>query len=189
MSKLAPEPCLVTHDANDLIVLFDRLFSATENTRLVRGQQEPIYLPADNNCSFHQVVFAHGFFSSALHEISHWCIAGDKRRQQRDYGYWYAPDGRNQQQQAEFETVEVKPQALEWIFSKVCQKSFRISVDNLSGEAADAAPFKVAVYQQVKQFCEQDFPPRVKLLVDALADFYQQPIPSASSFQLAELGE
>jgi len=188
MSSPAMQPALITHNAEDLIILFDELFSDAENTRLIKGEQEPIYIPANDKQAFHQVIFAHGFFSSALHEIAHWCVAGELRRQQLDYGYWYAPDGRNQQQQAEFEKVEVKPQALEWIFSKACQKQFRISVDNLSGEATDAGPFKAAVYRQTLFFCEQGLPARAKCLVDALADFYQRPIPTAAHFQLAELG-
>ena len=179
---------LITHNVDDLIRLFDQLFSVAENTRLIKGQQEPVYIPATDDTPFHQVIFAHGFFSSALHEIAHWCIAGDQRRLQLDYGYWYLPDGRDRQQQFEFEKVEIKPQALEWIFSTVCQKPFRISVDNLSGEVTDATAFKSAVYQQAISFCEQGFPPRAKLLIEALADFYQTLIPTASSFQLAELG-
>ncbi len=35
------------------------------------------------------------FFASALHEISHWCVAGKARREQVDFGYWYCPDGRD----------------------------------------------------------------------------------------------
>ncbi|WP_339339198.1 elongation factor P hydroxylase [uncultured Oceanicoccus sp.] len=188
MSNLASPSTLITHNADDLIRLFNQLFSISENTRLVRGQHEPVYRPASADTPFHQVVFAHGFFSSALHEIAHWCIAGDQRRLQLDYGYWYLPDGRNRQQQAEFEKVEVKPQALEWIFSAVCQKDFRISIDNLSGEITDTAAFKSAVYQQAIMFCEQGFPPRAKRLIQALAGFYQGSIPTASSFKLADLG-
>ncbi|PPS58814.1 hypothetical protein CRX72_23640 [Pantoea sp. BRM17] len=64
---------------------------------LIKGDDEPIYLPADAESPWHRVVFAHGFYASALHEISHWCIAGDARRQQVDFGYWYCPDGRDAQ--------------------------------------------------------------------------------------------
>ncbi len=186
MKTNSPMP-VFEHHVDDLIDLFDQLFSDTENTRLVRGDKEPIYIPASQDTPFHQVVFAHGFFSSALHEIAHWCIAGNHRRQQVDYGYWYAPDGRDRQQQAEFERVEIKPQALEWIFSKSCRKSFRISVDNLNGECSDARPFKAAVHQQAIAYCEQRLPLRAGLLVEALADFYQQPMPTAGNFQLSEL--
>src|SRR4051812_38971252 len=102
---------------SDLINLFNSLFADSEQTILVAGEAEPIYLPKSFGQASHQIVFANYFFSSALHEIAHWCIAGKERRQLPDYGYWYQPDGRNISEQIHFETVEVKPQALEWIFS------------------------------------------------------------------------
>src|SRR3546814_2809228 len=51
--------------------------------------------------------------------VAHWCLAGAARRRQDDYGYWYAADGRDLEQQHLFEQVEVKPQALELLFSDV----------------------------------------------------------------------
>ncbi|MGB2130042.1 MAG: elongation factor P hydroxylase, partial [Marinobacterium sp.] len=69
-----------------LIELFNRLFLPTYNTVLVAGEDEPIYLPADEQHPHHRVVFAHGFFASALHEISHWCVAGPERRLLEDFG-------------------------------------------------------------------------------------------------------
>lgn len=177
-----PEP-------QDLIQLFDGLFAETENTRLVRGDSEPIYLPADGHCAFNRVIFAHGFFSSALHEIAHWCIAGPQRRRRVDYGYWYAPDGRSVEQQREFERVEVRPQALEWILSKASGKSFRISADNLSGAATDPRPFARAVYRQLKTYCNVGIPPRAQRLHAALSAFYGTPAElDATLFAPAEIG-
>src|SRR5690606_41366486 len=88
-------------DIADLIRLFDDEFRASHNTVLVRGGDEPIYLPADEQHPQHRVIFAHGFYASALHEIAHWCIAGPERRLLVDYGYWYRPDGRTEAEQAE----------------------------------------------------------------------------------------
>ena len=175
------------HQANDLIVLFNALFSESENTRLLAGDDEPIYLPVDADCDYHRVVFAHGFFASALHEIAHWCIAGEQRRQQIDYGYWYQPDGRTQQQQSAFEQVEVKPQALEWLFSKACNKPFRVSVDNLSGDATDTRPFKQAVYQQVLVYCAAGMPARAARFCHGLQQHYQTAALQAEDFSLGEL--
>lgn len=159
-------------ECDSLIDLFDQCFAGRFNTRLVRGGDEPVYLPASDESSCHRVIFAHGFFSSALHEIAHWCLAGEERRQQLDYGYWYAPDGRTASQQQLFESVEVKPQALEWILSKSCGHRFTISADNLSGEAGDPQPFKRAVYQQVRDYCAQGLPPRGELLRQSLQSYF-----------------
>ncbi len=82
------------------------------------------------------------FFNSALHEISHWSIAGDKRRLLPDLGYWYAPDGRTAEQQALFEQVEIKPQAIEWLFATAFGRKFRVSLDNLTGEGGDRQPLQ-----------------------------------------------
>lgn len=65
-----------THHYEQLIEIFNGCFAEEFNTRLIKGDDEPIYLPADAQVPYHRIVFAHGFYASALHEISHWCIAG-----------------------------------------------------------------------------------------------------------------
>lgn len=162
------------HNINDLIQLFNQLFKNSENTVLIAGGDEPIYLPAEGKEKHHRIKFAHGFFASALHELSHWCIAGAQRRLQVDYGYWYHPDGRDASQQLEFAKVEAKPQALEWILSQACGHSFVISLDNLSGESVDITPFRQAVLAEIKRFQQQGVNARAERLIHALADFYQQ---------------
>lgn len=138
------------------------------------GGEEPLYLPADKDRPYHELFFAHGFFRSALHECSHWLIAGEERRKQVDFGYWYAPDGRTSEQQQAFLQVEVKPQAMEWILSMACAHPFCISLDNLNGDTSDSdtQTFKFAVYQQVKKYCEQGLPERAIQLRNALCDHY-----------------
>lgn len=163
------------HSYQDLIDLFSLTFAETENTILVKGDDEPIYIPAKNSDNKHQIVFAHGYFASGLHEISHWCIAGKERRLLEDYGYWYCPDGRNEDEQAEFEKVEVKPQAIEWAFSIAAGKSFRVSTDNLNGAPANAAAFQVAVQQQLLQYIQCGFPPRAAIFIEVLRKFYGTP--------------
>lgn len=49
------------HHYNDLITLFHHCFADEYNTRLVKGDDEPIYLPADEQRSYHAIYFAHGF--------------------------------------------------------------------------------------------------------------------------------
>ena len=104
-----------SHQYQDLITLFNACFNQSHNTRLVKGGDEPIYTPANDDCEYHQIIFARGYYASAFHEISHWCQAGEARRLLEDYGYWYKPDGRNEQEQKEFEQVEVIPQAIEGV--------------------------------------------------------------------------
>lgn len=176
------------HHYQDLITIFNQCFFAEFNTQLVKGDDEPIYLPADSTRSFHAIFFAHGFFSSALHECAHWFIAGAERRLLVDLGYWYNPDGRNEQQQALFQQVEVKPQALEWILSKACGHRFRVSIDNLNGVEADTEAFKQAVYQQAQDYCQQGLPKRAQQFREALCRFYQQSLSLvAADFSIAEL--
>lgn len=162
----------MAHRCDDLISIFNRLFSQWNDTVLERGGDEPLYVPAAGSGEQHRVVFRHDYFASALHEAAHWCIAGSARRAQIDYGYWYAPDGRTAQQQRKFEHVEIRPQALEWMFAQAACYPFRISNDNLAaGEEVNHA-FKLAVYRQVLHYCAQGLPPRAKMFRLALAEFY-----------------
>ena len=133
-----------------LILHFNHWFSHL-NVTLVKGDFEPEYFPAENNTPA-RIQFAHGFFNSALHEISHWTIAGNERRKLPDLGYWYAPDGRTAEQQALFEQVEIKPQAIEWLFAHAFNRKFRVSLDNLTGEGGNGSTFKDNVYAQVQRY-------------------------------------
>lgn len=162
------------HSYNDLIKIFNTTFLATYNTELLLGGDEPIYLPADGDHKHHRIIFARGFFASALHEIAHWCIAGPQRRLLEDYGYWYQPDGRSAEVQAEFEKVEIKPQAVEWLLSASCGFPFRVSCDNLSGECEpDRVGFTNKVREQVLVYLEQGMPERARTLSEALRAHYQ----------------
>ncbi|KTC66315.1 transporting ATPase (plasmid) [Legionella adelaidensis] len=161
------------HHYQDLIKLFNTCFAKTHNTRLVKGGEEPLYMPANENCAYHSIIFAHGFFSSALHECAHWFIAGEERRKLIDYGYWYVPDGRSKEQQALFQVVEVKPQALEWLLSKAAKFPFQFSVDNLDGEEWDTESFKTAVKEQVSIYEQEGLPPRAQIFHAALREFYK----------------
>ena len=134
-------------DVSLLIHVFHRVFFDAFNTQLVPFGEEPFYAPASPT-SPAKITFSHDYFASALHEIAHWCVAGESRRAQEDYGYWYSPDGRDAAQQAEFEKVEVKPQAIEWILHQCCNKPFHLSLDNLHLPEQDSSVFAHAVYEQ-----------------------------------------
>lgn len=165
----------MSHRLEDVIELFDGLFHDTFTTRLVAGGEEPLYLPADEITPFHRVIFARGFFASALHEISHWCIAGTRRRRLEDYGYWYLPDGRDRDEQRDFEAVEVAPQALEMLFSLSCCLPFHVSVDNLAGEdGVDSDAFQARVEERALAYEIEGLPHRAAAFRVALDCFYRE---------------
>jgi len=183
-SEALPTP--TQHTATDLMALFDQEFFGSENTRLVKGDNEPIYLPASKDVNYNQIIFAHGFFASAMHEIAHWCQAGTDRRKEVDFGYWYRPDGRTNKEQALFEQVEVVPQAFEWILSKAAGYRFRVSADNLSGEYRDNTEFKTRVLAEVERRFAVGLPPRLQQFVAALQQFYTPDEPICLSMFLLE---
>ena len=151
-----------------LILHFNQWFSHL-NVVLVRGDFEPEYFPSIDQAPA-RIQFAHGFFNSALHEISHWSIAGEKRRLLSDLGYWYAPDGRTAEQQTLFEQVEVKPQAIEWLFSNAFGRKFQVSLDNLTGDGGNGTTFKDNVYAQVQRYLagESTLPRDAKHLIECI---------------------
>lgn len=164
------------HDSAQLIDLFDRTFIASHATCLRGGAEEPLYQPAGKVGELNQVIFTRDYYASALHEVAHWCVAGPERRRQLDYGYWYAPDGRSREQQLEFERVEVKPQALEWLFSAATGWRFRVSADNLGLDQGPSDSFKAGICQQVREYCSQGVNPRARAFLETLVRHYRPAI-------------
>lgn len=123
----------LTLTASEIVALFNATFFDSEQTKLIGGAPEPLYLPRSQRVRYHRIYFRQDYVRSALHEIAHWCVAGPIRRQIPDYGYWYIADGRNESQQQAFEQAEVQPQAFEWLFSLSCGQKFEVSLDNLMG--------------------------------------------------------
>ena len=111
--------------------VFHQTFTQNHKARLFGGYDEPEYIPAKDDKPA-KICYRADYAESALHEVAHWCVAGEARRKLADYGYWYAPDGRNALQQKAFFEVEFRPQALEWLFCSAAGLKFRPSVDNLS---------------------------------------------------------
>lgn len=162
------------HDAHDLVDLFNAQFAAGYDTVLVGGGDEPLYRPADAQHPRHRIIFTRDYFASALHEVAHWCIAGRRRRGLVDYGYWYRPDGRDADEQREFERVEARPQAIEWAFHVAAGSTFRVSVDNLSGAPADIERFRQAVFARLRDYHDEGFPPRAQRFIETLCRFYRR---------------
>ncbi len=172
-----------------LISVFEKTFFADFNVKLVAGGDEPVYLPADDNVTYNRIIFTNDYFSSALHEIAHWCIAGPARLQEIDFGYWYVPDGRTPQQQIQFEQAEVKPQALEWIFSVCSGQRFTVSTDNLSRDQRTFPKyFARRVYRQVLDYCDVGLPARANVFAKALSAEFDQPVTvTRQYFRLTDL--
>lgn len=160
------------HKVEDIVELFNQEF-ADCNTRLQSGAEEPFYqAPVEGKPAI--IYSTHDYFASALHECAHWCIAGEKRRQQDDYGYWYAADGRTAEQQQEFFQVEQKPQALEWAFALAANLPFRLSLDNLNNPSGDAEAFREQVYARLSDYFELGFPARALRMIQMLCRYYRQ---------------
>ena len=162
-------------EADVLCSIFESCFAETMRTRLLGGGEEPLYQPAESSDDYHRIIFRSDYAASALHEVSHWCIAGERRRQQLDYGYWYEPDGRSVDQQRVFESVEARPQALEWLFSVAAGRQFRVSIDNLSGDTIDPFPFQLAVWQAGHRYLANGLPTRAAVFWRALQIHYALP--------------
>ena len=156
----------------DLESLFQTCFLASHNTCLRGGAPEPLYQPATSDEPA-RILYRDDYFRSALHEVAHWCVAGDARRQLPDYGYWYTPDGRDAAQQREFEKVEVLPQALELIFCAACRHPFSVSADNLEGTDDRSSAFDQAVQARARQLLKQGLPPRPAIWTLSLAKAYR----------------
>lgn len=156
-----------------LILLFNTLF-ADQDVILAHSEGEPEYFPAQGNQPA-RIEFAHGFFQSALHEISHWCLAGETRRRLPDFGYWYAADGRSEAQQQSFERVEIKPQSLECLFTLACGRPFQVSQDNLFADFdTSKSTFARDVYVQVEAYIAEPhlIPRDAKVLLKTLLSAY-----------------
>jgi elongation factor P hydroxylase len=170
--------------------VFNVCFALPYGARLFGGADEPLYQPAAVEGDCNALYYRQDYFASALHEVSHWCIAGAQRRQQLDFGYWYAPEGRCANQQLAFEVVERKPQALEWYFSRACDYGFQVSADNLelaNAGGQDAMAFPHAVLEQVLIWQTTGLPARAAVFYSALCSEFGTCIPAEQlRFTLAE---
>ena len=154
--------------ATEICDVFRACFLASHNTWLKGGADEPVYLPAKNQDGFNYIYFRQDFAASALHEVSHWCIAGSIRRRQEDFGYWYDPE-RGIARQIEFEQFEARPQGLEWIFSVAAGLSFRVSCDNFDESILDMDRFRRQIRSATLQWLGDGLSGRAKIFAEALS--------------------
>ena len=100
-------------------------------------------------------------------ELSHYCLAGNRRRQLDDFGYWYFPCGRTTEEQVLFEQVEARPQGLEKAMCEAIGIKFSPSLDDFSGRppATEFLDNLESVYQEMTQ----NPPPTAQKVLVALA--------------------
>ena len=159
-------------DAHQLMRLFSQEFAESDKTELIGGAAEPYYQPG----SPHRIYFRADYVRSALHEVAHWSVAGRRRRQLPDYGYWYSPDGRHAEQQQAFFAVEARPQAIERRFCEVAGIPFSSSVDNVGAhiEPQQLRHFDARIQAWCDQFERTGLPPRAARFVRALQSMTRQ---------------
>ena len=187
--------CIVEYKvrASRLETVFEHCFAEEFNTHLQGGFPEPLYQPPSAAGDRASIRYRNDYFASALHEVAHWCIAGPERRLLLDYGYWYAPDGRNSRQQERFENAEYKPQALEWFFARACDYPFRLSVDNLDlncGDIPDTLRFREKVLAQAQRWQQAGLPPRGQRFLMGLRQHFKtdcDELLAPLAFRLTEL--
>ncbi len=142
---------------------FSVCFLKKFKTILIGGAKEPLYIPAETKKGMHRLYYREDYISSALHEVAHWCVAGEARREKIDFGYWYIPEGRSVRQQVKFCAVEAKPQALEWLFSLACDYPFRLSLDNCGDLTHyNTESFACSVSQHMSIFIDKGLPKRAE---------------------------
>jgi len=112
-----------------LIDVFSNIFPAL---KIIGGAGEPFYeAPSDGPEA--KLYFRSNYPRSLLHEMSHYCLAGNRRRKMDDFGYWYSPCGRSSEEQYQFELVEARPQGLEKAMCEIVGLDFLPSLDDFSG--------------------------------------------------------
>ena len=152
----------------DVARCFNTTFAISEHVVLVGGAAAPYYMPSP---APHRAVirYRENFAASALHEVAHWCIAGARRRQRPDFGYWYEPPPRDARALAAFLAVEAPVQALESLLARAAGLPFRVSLDDLDAEVSGIREqFNAAVAAQATVWEARGLPPRAARFIDAL---------------------
>ena len=169
-------------DAQQVMRLFNQEFAESDTTELIGGAAEPYYEPG----SPHRIYFRADYVRSALHEVAHWCVAGSRRRQLADYGYWYSPDGRGVAQQQAFFAVEARPQAIERCFCEAIGIPFSPSVDNVGAqiEPQQLRRFEARIEEWCNQFERTGLPLRAARFITVLrstTSLSQDPVPECAA--------
>lgn len=152
--------------------LFKACFFDDYQTLLIGGADEPLYQPNASAQGEHHIYYRADYVSSALHEVAHWCLAGESRLVLEDYGYWYIPEAeRTIEQQQKFMQVEAKPQALEKVFSEALGIDFKPSLDSFICDHIVEEMFQELIQKEYSNFFEQPFSERSFRFFNALQRF------------------
>ena len=149
----------------NLISIFENLLPTLN---IIGGADEPYYqAPKENEKA--KIFFKENYPRSLLHEMAHYCLAGQRRRKLDDYGYWYSPCGRNADEQSLFEKVEARPQGLEKAICEAIGIEFSPSLDDFSGRPAS----KTFLNKLEESYNEMRInpPPTAKKVLVALSSF------------------
>ena len=156
-----------THHYSYLIDIFSDCFRNSYDTVLVAGDDEPYYQP-DQAMSRIKWCLRTAFLPQRYTKPRIGVLRVNSVGSSSITAIGMNPMG-VMQQQREFEQVERKPQALEWLFSLCAGFKFDVSVDNLSGVEVDRYAFRKEVAQQLESYLETDLlPPRAKTFAKAL---------------------
>ena len=157
-------------EPKDLIIqTFNQGLGFQFDTKLIDEGTEPIYQPAQHHGEAHKIFFAHGYWSSALHELAHWCIAGSERRKLLDYGYWYKPNRSQKDDRQRFLQSEARPQALEWHFTVALGQDFFVSLDDFSNDQNMLEEFRRMIRKEAIDLHQNSLPPRAQVFVNDIS--------------------
>ena len=150
--------------------LFNSVFEVEHGVVMSGGYSEPLYMPGEQlGGGMNQVRYTYDYASSALHEASHWCMAGRTRRKLVDYGYFYDPPPRSAIMQRRFEYFELDVQALECLLSRSADIPFRASLNDVGTTLETADLFRCRVERRARNWLMSGLPPRAALFMNRLS--------------------
>ena len=170
----------------ELAALFNTVFEASEQTILVDTDDEPHYLPRDNDRLLYCIFYTKDSYTSLMHEVAHWCRAGFARRQLPDYGYWYQASNRSPEAQQLYVQSESKTQALEWIFCVAAGLPVQIIPENQPYSFEPSLEFRRSIYEAALHYLQRGLSDRSERFRQALLAHYQKHIVFNESLFLFE---
>lgn len=158
----------------ELATVFNMTFNESEQTILMATDDEPCYLPKDEQYPFNRIYYTKDSYTSLMHEVAHWCRAGKERRQLPDYGYWYQAEDRSPEAQQLYVASESKTQALEWIFCVAAGVCIQIIPENQPYSFKPSLEFRKSIYMAVLHYLQKGLSDRPERFKQALLNYYRK---------------